>query len=105
MLIHQARNETYSRYDHNFFATSLSCVSRDEDNVDQKAEIAIRQSNKTIAEISDVNEIDDEFRAGLDYEVVLDENSMAEGKRRIPVREAHRVYASPFSSRTDHFMP
>ena len=80
------------------FATSLSCVSRDEDNVDQNADIAIRQSKKTIAEISDVNEIDDKFRAGLDYDVVLDEHSMAEVNEEF-------LSAEPIGCMLRHFLP
>ena len=82
------------------FATSLSCVSRDEDNVDQKADIAIRQSNKTITGISDVNvsEIDDTLRAGLDYDVVLDEDSMAEVNEEF-------MSAEPIGCMLRHFLP
>ena len=80
------------------FATLLSCVSRDEDNVNQEAEIAIWQSNRTITEISDVNEIDNKFRAGLDYDVVLDENSMAE------VNVEFRS-AEPIGCMFRHFLP
>ncbi len=83
------------------FATSLSCVSRDEDdedNVDQQADIEIRQSNKTIAEISDVDEIEGKFRDGLGYDVALDENSMAE------VKEKYRS-AKPVGCMFRHFLP
>lgn len=80
------------------FATSLSCISRDEDNVDQKADIIIRKSNKTISEIPDANEINDTLRAGLDYDVVLDEGSMAE------VKEEFRS-ARPIGCMLRHFLP
>jgi len=63
------------------FATQLSCTARDEDNVDQKAEISIRHSNIALSQIDGVNtvgEMDDQLRASLAYEVDLDESSMAE---------------------------
>jgi len=63
------------------FSTQLSCLSRDEDNADQKAEISIHQSSKDIAgseSIEVVNEFDDQLRASLAYAVEIDGNSMAE---------------------------
>ena len=63
------------------FATHLSCVSRDEDNVDQKADLSIHHSNKAISEIYEVDgssDIDDQLRASLAYEVELDESSLTE---------------------------
>jgi predicted ATPase len=65
------------------FASQLNCTSRDEDNVDQKAEILVRYSNKLLSEtdsIDDIGEIDDQLRAGLSYDVHLDDTSMAEVK-------------------------
>ncbi len=83
------------------FATQLSCVSRDEDNVDQKADISIHHSTKAISEIegADVaSEIDDQLRAGLAYAVELDENFMTE------VKEDFRS-AKPIGCMLRHFLP
>ena len=83
------------------FATQLSCVSRDEDNVDQKADISIHQSNKTVSEIEgidDTGEIDDQLRTSLTYAVELDESSMAE------VKEDFRS-AKPIGCMLRHFLP
>lgn len=83
------------------FATQLSCLSRDEDNVDQKADISIHHSSKAIAEIEGgdgVSEIDDQLRASLAYAVELDENSMME------VREDFRS-AKPIGCMLRHFLP
>ena len=65
------------------FSSRLICTSKDEDNTDQKAEISIRHSKKTLSEvrsISSISGIDDQLRAGLAYSVELDEASMAEVK-------------------------
>lgn len=83
------------------FATQLSCISRDEDNLDQKAEIAIHQSTKGLSEIEGADgviEIDDQLRASLAYAVVLDENSLAEAK------EDFRS-AKPTGCMLRHFLP
>ena len=83
------------------FATQLSCVSRDEDNIDQQADISIHQSNKSISEIEGVGratEIDDQLRASLAYAVELDENSMTE------VKEDFRS-ARPIGCVLRHFLP
>lgn len=83
------------------FATQLSCLSRDEDNVDQKADISIHHSSKAIAEIEGadgVSEIDDQLRASLAYAVELDESSMME------VREDFRS-AKPIGCMLRHFLP
>lgn len=83
------------------FATQLTCVSRDEDNIDQKASIGIRHSNKAISEItgvSTVSEIDDQFRASLAYQVDIDDVSIAE------VREDFKS-ARPIGSMLRHFLP
>ncbi len=83
------------------FASQLSCVSRDEDNVDQKAEISIRFSTKAVFEIEEADgnsEIDDYLRPSLDYAVELDENSMAE------VKEEFRS-AKPVGCKLRHFLP
>lgn len=83
------------------FATQLSCVFRDEDNVDQTADISIHHSSRAISEIEGadaVNEIDDQLRASLAYAVNLDENSMAE------VKEDFRS-ARPVGCMLRHFLP
>lgn len=83
------------------FATQLSCVSRDEDNVDQKADISIHLSTKAISEIAradDVSEIDDQLRASLAYAVELDDGSMIE------VKEDLRS-AKPIGCMLRHFFP
>lgn len=83
------------------FATQLSCVSRDEDNVDQKADISIHQSTKAISEIEGADgtsEIDDQLRASLAYAVELDDGSMAE------VKEEFRS-AKPIGCMLRHFLP
>ena len=83
------------------FGTRLSCVSRDEDNVDQRADISIHHSSKSISEIEgpeNVGEIDDRLRASLAYAVELDESSMAE------VREEFHS-AKPIGCMLRHFLP
>jgi predicted ATPase len=83
------------------FASQLSCVSRDEDNVDQKAEISIRYSTKAVFEIEEADgnsEIDDYLRPSLDYAVELDEISMTE------VKEEFRS-AKPVGCKLRHFLP
>lgn len=83
------------------FATRLSCTSRDEDNVDQKAEISIHHSTKAISEIKGTDsagEIDDQLRAGLAYAVELDDGSMVE------VKEDFRS-AKPIGCMLRHFLP
>ena len=83
------------------FATQLSCLSRDEDNVDQKADISICHSNKIISEIEGgdgAREIDDQLRPRLDYAVELDDDSMNEA------REEYRS-AKPIGCMLRHFLP
>ncbi len=83
------------------FATQLSCTARDEDNLDAKAEILIRHSDKMLSGVawaSDASEIDDQIRAGLSYAVDLDENSLSE------VREDVRS-ANPVGCILHHFLP
>ena len=83
------------------FATQLSCVSRDEDNVDQSADISIHHSTKAISELEGADgasEIDDQLRAGLAYAVELGENSMTE------VKEYFRS-AKPIGCMLRHFLP
>ena len=83
------------------FATQLSCISRDEDNVDQKANISIHHSTKAISEIEGTDsssEIDDQLRASLAYAVELDDGSMAE------VKDDFRS-AKPIGCMLRHFLP
>ncbi|MDO9069812.1 MAG: DUF3696 domain-containing protein [Deltaproteobacteria bacterium] len=83
------------------FATQLSCVSRDEDNIDQKADISIHHTSKAISEIEGadgLSEIDDQLRASLAYAVELDESSMIE------VKEDFRS-AKPIGCMLRHFLP
>lgn len=83
------------------FATQLSCMSRDEDNVDQRSDIFIHHSSKAISEIEGadgVSEIDDQLRASLAYAVELDERSMTEAK------EDFRS-AKPIGCMLRHFLP
>lgn len=83
------------------FASQLFCVSRDEDNVDQIANISIHNSNKAISEIEGTDtssEIDDQLRASLAYAVELDESSVTE------VKEEFRS-AKPIGCMLRHFLP
>jgi len=76
-------------------------VARDDDNVDQLADIAIHYSNKAISEIEGadgISESDDQLRAGLTYAVELDDGSLAE------VREDFRS-AIPIGCMLKHFLP
>ena len=83
------------------FASYLSCVSRDEYNVDQTSYLSIYRSGKTIPEIVGVDnssEIDDQIRASLDFAVELDEVSEA------GVRDEFRS-AKPTGCMFRHFLP
>ena len=83
------------------FATQLSCVFGDEDNVDQKADISIRHLSRAMSEIERADttkEIDDQLRSSLDYKVSLDRNSMDE------VKEDYRS-AWPAGCMLRHFLP
>jgi len=74
------------------FASSLRCMSRDEDNLDQQAEIFVHHSNKALSEMHGMdatNEIDDQLRASLAYDVNIDETSMAEARE--DYRSAHAI--------------
>lgn len=83
------------------FASQLSCVFRDEDNVDQKADVSIHHSTKAISEIDGADSgrgIDDQLRASLAYAVELDDGSMAE------VKDDFRS-AKPIGCMLRHFLP
>jgi len=83
------------------FATHLTSISRDDDNIDLKADISIHRSSKAIAEIEGadgVSESDDQLRASLAYSVELDDGSMTE------VKEEFRS-AKPIGCMFRHFLP
>ncbi len=83
------------------FASSLTCTSRDEENLDQNTHISIRHSNKALSEINGMdvtNEIDDQLRAGLFYDVIIDDASLAE------VKEDYRS-AQAIGCILRHFLP
>ena len=83
------------------FASHLSCTSRDEDNLDETAEITVRHSNKALSEVEGINavdEIDDQLRTSLAYDVDLDDSSMNE------VREDLRS-AKTIGCVLRHFLP
>ena len=95
MLIRRVRSVTFFRFNRGFFATQLSCASRDEDNIDQLTNILIRHSSKAISEIAGV---DDQLRASMAYNVELDESSMVE------VKEDFRS-PKPIGCMLRHFLP
>ena len=83
------------------FASRLICTSRDEYGKDQRAEISIHRSKKTLSEIKGIDsirEFNDQLRAGLRYSVELDEASMAEVKE-----DYHSAYTIGCVLR--HFLP
>ncbi len=83
------------------FAAQLSCLSRDEDNVDQNSFISIHHSAKALYEIEgsdNASDIDDQLRASLAYAVELDDRSMSEAK------EDFRS-AKPVGCVLRHFLP
>ncbi|MCW8452590.1 DUF3696 domain-containing protein [Legionella quinlivanii] len=83
------------------FSTHLSCIYRDDDNSEQKAEISICHSVKAKSESEDVEGeagIEEQLRASLNYMVELDQNSMLE------VREDFRS-AKPIGCVLKHFLP
>ena len=83
------------------FATQLFCLSRDDDNVDQKSYMSIHYSTKDISEINDIgisNVVDDHLLSSLDYAVDLDKNSIAE------VYEKFRS-ANIIGCKLRHFLP
>ena len=83
------------------FATQLSCVSRDKDNVDQRADISIHHSINAISQIKGTDgasELGDQLRTGLAYDVDLDNRSIVE------VKEYFRS-AKPVGCVLRHFLP
>ena len=77
------------------FSTYLSCVYGDEDNVDQTAQISIRQSIKDAASSE---EIDGDLHTDTAYSVKLDETSMDEVKYQ-------NCTAEPINCQLRHFLP
>lgn len=82
------------------FSSALDCTLRDEDNVDQKYSIFVRHagSAQKISLLEDSSDADEYLRAGLAYDVTLDEMSMSEVKE-----EAHS--AQPVGCVLRHFLP
>lgn len=83
------------------FATTLSCVYKDEDCGDQKAEISIQQSSEAFSaneKIKDLRTVDEQLLDSLAYTVELDESSMME------VKEEFRS-AKPVGCKLRHFLP
>ena len=83
------------------FASHLSCISRDEDNVDQKADISIHRSPKANLDfegVDNASKIDDQLRASLDYAVELDDGSEAETREEF-------YSAKPTGCMFRHFLP
>ena len=94
------------------FAMQLSCTVRDEDNVDQKAEISIHLSDKTISktisetgdidsetgDIDTISERDESARDSIEYKVNLDAKSIVEMKE-------HFTSAQPIGCDLRHFLP
>lgn len=85
------------------FSSALDCTLRDEDNVDQKYSIFVRHagsesSAQKIGLLEDSTDADEYLRAGLAYNVTLDEMSMTEVRE-----EAHS--AQPVGCVLRHFLP
>ena len=85
------------------FSSALECVFRDEDNVDQRHSVIVRRSKaekvaSKIELLGDDSDVDDQIRAGLEYDVSLDEASIAEVRE-----EAHS--AQPIGCVLRHFLP
>lgn len=85
------------------FSSAVECILRDEDNVDQKYSVLVRhagpeRSAHKIGLLEDGPDADDHLRAGLAYDVTLDEMSMSEVRE-----EAHS--AQPVGCVLRHFLP
>jgi predicted ATPase len=85
------------------FSSALDCTLRDEDNVDQRYSIFVRHigsesSAQKIGLLEDSPDADEYLRAGLAYDVTLDEMSMSEVRE-----EAHS--ARPVGCVLRHFLP
>ena len=84
------------------FSSSLECVYRDEDNVDQKYSVTVRHADEKSAGklefLDEDSDVDDDARAGLAYDVSLDEMSIAEVREEAPS-------AQPIGCVLRHFLP
>ncbi|SCX35214.1 AAA family ATPase [Agrobacterium rosae] len=85
------------------FSSSLECVLRDEDNVDQRHSVVVRHADaeklaSKIDLLDDNSDADDYVRAGLAYDVSLDEDSLIEVRE-----ETHS--AQPIGCVLRHFLP
>ncbi len=83
------------------YASKLSCISRDEDNVDQLSNVSIHESKKMVTEIIgayDDSVLPDALRSGLAYEVEFDETSLSEAQE-------HFISAKPVGCILQHFLP
>lgn len=85
------------------FSSGLDCILRDEDNVDQKYSIFVRHAGSETSPhkfglLDDSSDADDYLRAGLAYDVTLDELSMSEVRE-----EAHSAQSVGCVLR--HFLP
>lgn len=83
------------------FASRLSCISKDEDNVEQNNEISIRLSHTPVFEIEEFKghiDIDEQLRASFAYAADLDELSLSEIKEEF--RSAKAIGCS-----LKHFLP
>jgi predicted ATPase len=83
------------------FATRLSCLGRDEENLDQRATVSIVSSQKIFGELmqdSDIDELSEQLRTSLGFDVTLDDRSLNE------VRDDY-ISAKPIGCFLKHFLP
>lgn len=85
------------------FSTAMECVLRDEDNIDQRHSVFVRRAGSEgsahkVDLLEEGSEPDELLRAGLAYDVDLDETSMSE------VRE-EALSAQPVGCVLRHFLP
>lgn len=85
------------------FSSALECVLRDEDNVDQRHSVVVRHADteklaSKIELLGDDSDADDYLRAGLVYDVSLDDVSLTEVRE-----ETHS--AQPIGCVLRHFLP
>jgi predicted ATPase len=83
------------------FASRLTCTCRDEENIDEKASIAVVNSRKIVGDIihdSRQNPISDQMRTGLAFDVHLDDQSLSEIKDVF-------ISAKPAGCFLKHFLP
>lgn len=83
------------------FSSQVSCVSRDEDNIDKISDISIHYTSRDLSKIHGLNSLDDseyQIRSGLKYAVEIDKISMSE------VKEKYKT-AKPIGCIIKHFLP